>query len=95
MTRTHKVQEEIRKIDSLIDTAQNMLAEGLMADFTSIKDKVTTICSQIHEMDLEKGKKLKGDLENIVIKMDVLARELTISFSNGFPEKHLIKGEFE
>jgi hypothetical protein len=88
MNRTLKIQEEIKKVDFLIDTARRMLAEGLMADFTSITEKVKSICSQIKNMEIEKSRKLRPSLEGVVFKMDNLADELTVSFSNGFPETH-------
>lgn len=94
MNRTLKIQEEIKKVDSLIHTARKMLGEGLMADFTSIREKVATICKQAKKLEKEKNKKIiKPSLEELIFKMDRLSEELTCSFNNGFPENATQEGE--
>lgn len=74
---TSPIDGEIRKVSSLIETAQHLLSEHKMVDMAALRDKVETLCRTIEEVKPEDAERVIRAITEITRNLDTLSAALT------------------
>lgn len=75
---TNSIDEEIRKVSSLIETAQHLLSEHKMVDMAALQDKVETLCRTIEKVKPDDAERVIRAITEITKNLDGLSAALTL-----------------
>lgn len=78
MIINNQINEEIKKLNSLIKTARHMILKGTITDISAIKNNTHKIC-ELMKIDNSK-KNLIITLEKLIDNLDFLALDLVKTF---------------
>lgn len=70
------VLEEVDKVESVITTARNLLADGKLVDMTALEGKVSNLCEMIVSADLIDSEDVGSSLRAVLKKLEQLGDEL-------------------
>ncbi len=73
-----QIEGEIQKVSSLIETAQQLLADHKMVDLTALREKVETLCRTIEQVQPEDTERVIKAITGIGQNLDKLSVALTV-----------------
>ncbi len=76
------VQEEVRKVTSLINATRRLLAEGKMVDLAGLQRNVDTLCQTLRKAPLEESQAAKETVASLLDGLDTLAEALTAQYED-------------
>ena len=76
------VQEEVRKVTSLINAARRLLAEGKMVDLAGLQRNVDTLCQTLRQAPSKESQAAQETVASLLDGLDTLAEALTAQFED-------------
>ncbi len=80
------VEQEVRKIASVVATARRLLADGKMIDLSALEEKVRVLFDVIRRETPSDPEKVRVSMETIIADLDQLADDLRHRFGAMLPE---------
>ncbi len=76
------VQEEVRKVTSLINTASGLLAEGKMVALAGLQRNVDTLCQALRQVPPKESQAARDSIASLLDGLDTLAEALTAQYED-------------
>ena len=70
------IYDEIEKVDSVITTAQRLLADGKIVDLSALEGRAESLCDQIIDADVDSTDDISQALRDVLGKLERLGEEL-------------------
>ena len=74
------IQEEMRKVTSLINAARRLLAEGKMVDLAGLQRNVDVLCQTLQQVPPKQSQAAKESVASLLDGLDTLADALTAQY---------------